>query len=319
MRPGGQTRSKHLALRRILVEGDVSIRRASKAKNREGSRVCQLLLFPSPGTLHVPATPTPTSVPIAALQVDVAPPSPAVQADVVLSGTFRRDPKGLEAAFDNLLELGCRILSPRNVRVESERDGFVFMEGESWHAPEALERRHLQAIESAQFVWLHAPDGYVGLSGALEIGFACSAGIPVFSTNRPKEASVANFVNIVATPEEALVAMRHGQPHTPKSLPAFQDYYRRIAIQRGYASENAKDCLLLMLEEVGELARALRKQQGLVRHHANETTGLEVADVFLYLVHLANILNVDLAKLVKEKEALNHNRFIEHARRHGQL
>ena len=53
-----------------------------------------------------------------------------------------------------------------------------------------------------------------------------------------------------------------------------------------------------MVEEVGELARALRKRVKLARHGKPipNQEELELADVFLYVVHMANILKIDLAK-----------------------
>ena len=67
-----------------------------------------------------------------------------------------------------------------------------------------------------------------------------------------------------------------------------------------------------MVEEVGELARALRKREGLTRYGADSTTNErhELADIFLYVVHMANILDVDLSKIVKEKELLNLQKFL---------
>ena len=76
--------------------------------------------------------------------------------------------------------LGCVILSPTHIDPAREVDGFVFMRGEEVETPERIELKHLEAIQRAAFVWLHAPEGYVGPSSALEVGFAHAQGIPVF-------------------------------------------------------------------------------------------------------------------------------------------
>jgi NTP pyrophosphatase (non-canonical NTP hydrolase) len=67
-----------------------------------------------------------------------------------------------------------------------------------------------------------------------------------------------------------------------------------------------------MVEEIGELARALRKREKLVRHGSYEgiNESHELADVFLYVVHMANVLGVDLAHVVHDKETLNVTRFL---------
>ena len=114
------------------------------------------------------------------------------------------------------------------------------------------------------------------------------------------------------SPVEAVAQLNGQIPQPPYSLSAFQEYYRRMAVQRGYVFENARDVLLLLMEEVGELARSIRKDTGLVRHQSSAgfDFGLELADVFLYVIHLANILNVDLSSVLKCKEEINHKRFL---------
>jgi NTP pyrophosphatase (non-canonical NTP hydrolase) len=231
-------------------------------------------------------------------------------AGVVLSGSFRRDPDGLRRTFEELRDIGCRVLSPGNVRIQSEENGFVFMQGEIGQRPEAIEHRHLDAIQAAEFVWLHAPDGYVGLSSALEVGFASAVGVPIFASAVPSDATIRAFVRSVPSPEHALESVRGGIGQAPRSMRAFQHYYRRIAAARGFEKETAEQSLLLMIEEVGELARAVRKRAHLARHHAYQSSeGLELADVFIYVAHLANVLHLDLETVVRQKEVINHERF----------
>jgi NTP pyrophosphatase (non-canonical NTP hydrolase) len=63
------------------------------------------------------------------------------------------------------------------------------------------------------------------------------------------------------------------------------------------------------MEELGELARAMRKTHNGVMLAADENPALELADVTLYALHLANVLSVDLAAAVAEKEKINALRF----------
>ena len=201
---------------------------------------------------------------------------------------------------------------PSNVSIVSEHDGFVYMQGEETETPENIEDRHLAAIQKANFVWLHAPDGYVGPTAALEVGFASAAGVPVYAQEAPSDKVMQSFVRLVDSPRAILqMPLAHPEPPAP-ALRAFQEYYKRAAIQRGYTKEHPKDCLLLMVEEVGELARALRKREKLVRHGAygSSNEAHELADVFLYVVHMANILGLDLANIVREKEFINVEKFL---------
>ena len=234
------------------------------------------------------------------------------RAEVVISGTFRRDPLGLRLAYEQLADLGFNILSPTSVAIESEADGFVYMEGETRFSPEDIESRHLDAIQQATLMWLHAPGGYVGVSGSLEVGFAHAIGVPIYSQSEIADPVLRSFVNVVPSPERLADLLQRGPDPIPRPpLQTFQKYYRRAAISRGFGSEGAKDTLVLMLEELGELARAIRKRSGIAQHGSSAVTdeGLELADVFIYVIHLANILNVDLGKIVQQKELVNLRKF----------
>src|SRR5215208_2762060 len=228
--------------------------------------------------------------------------------DVVLCGSYRKDVAGLRRSFEQLKYRGFNVLSPTNVDVEKETNGFVYMHGEGSHTAERLELKHLDAIERARLVWLHAPEGYVGPTAALELGFARASGIPVFGASAPVDDAFRSFVTVVNSPEDVFVQVTSQRlPPPPPRVRVFQHYYKRAAAQRGYERESTQNCLLLMVEEVGELARALRKKEKLTRHGSPITNAesLELADVFMYVVHMANILRIDLGEAVQQKELLN--------------
>jgi NTP pyrophosphatase (non-canonical NTP hydrolase) len=233
--------------------------------------------------------------------------------EVAISGTYRKDNQGLMRDFEELQDIGCKILSPVSARVVSEADGFVFMAGESLELPEQIELRHLRAIQESQFVWLHAPDGYVGLSAALEVGFAKAIGIPVYSRAAPTDTILASFVTKVESPRDVIIKKLASGAIPNPAVQAFQKYYKRAALQRGYANESARDTLLLMVEEVGELARAIRKREKITRHGSTirENEALELADVFIYVVHLANVLGINLSDVVKQKEFINVKKLLQ--------
>lgn len=236
----------------------------------------------------------------------------AIPSQIVISGSYRKGVEALKRAYEEFKDLGYQILSPSNISIVSEIDGFVYMKGEETETPARIEDRHLEAIQRSNFVWLHAPDGYVGPTAALEVGYANAIGVPVYAQQMPTDKILQSFVRLAPSP----LAMRnvgsnHPEPPAP-ALKAFQEYYKRAALQRGYTNEGPKECLLLMVEEVGELARALRKREKLVRHgsyhDANEAQ--ELADVFLYVIHMANVLGFDLSDAVRNKEFKNIEKFL---------
>jgi NTP pyrophosphatase (non-canonical NTP hydrolase) len=67
-----------------------------------------------------------------------------------------------------------------------------------------------------------------------------------------------------------------------------------------------------MLEECGELAKALRKHVGLkIDHKRLDSYGNlshEMADVLICLIILANKCNIDLYDALQQKEAINKQR-----------
>jgi NTP pyrophosphatase (non-canonical NTP hydrolase) len=251
-----------------------------------------------------------TALPLLAGEAEQSVPPDESTFSVVLCGTFRRDPAGLRVVLD-ALKARYSVLSPVGVDFRDHDVEFVRLAHEMDETVDEIERRHLVAMRQADFVWLFCPEGYVGTSAAMEVGFAHAAGIPILTDCQPSDAVVASMVTVVGGIGSAVQFLR---PDPGRGLAGLQDYYRRIARRRGWADESARDTLLLLTEEVGELARAVRKASGIRRDGAFPETDVaeEIADMQLYLVHLANVLGVDLADAVTRKEAVNGER---HSRR----
>lgn len=224
----------------------------------------------------------------------------------VLCGSFRRDPVGLRETFDSLQD-EFQVLAPRSLDFVDPNAAFVRLADEHDESALTVERRHLDAISNADFVWLHAPDGYVGLSASMEIGHAHALGIPIFTDAVLADEMLNGLVHQVSSPIEVEVEEVAGSVAPGAGIGALQSYYGRAAGRRGWDQEGARDTLLMLTEELGELARAVRKAEGLSRAGGYQEVNVahEVADVQLYLVHLANTLGVDLATAVSDKERIN--------------
>ena len=120
----------------------------------------------------------------------------------VLCGSYKRDREGLFRAYDELVVTGCQVLSPR--RMQFDNAAFVRDTAEQGISSRAIEAWHLSAIRQANFVMLHAPDGYVGLSAAMEIGFATAQGCPVFSRTAPQDIALRGLVKVVPSVYDVL-------------------------------------------------------------------------------------------------------------------
>jgi NTP pyrophosphatase (non-canonical NTP hydrolase) len=221
----------------------------------------------------------------------------------VICGSFKRDPEALRREFHQLKEAGCEVISPLDLDFVAEVDGFVFGRGDRGRTSAEIERRHLRAMEKADLIWLHCPAGYVGTSAAMELGFARAIGIRVFAAERPDDVTLSDLVSVSESPRTAVATVRGDLGEAPSdALPALQSYYARAARERGWSEESAAQTLDLLKGEIEELEEALGEGP-------NEAAPLELADVQLYVVHLANVLGIELGDAVRAKERINAERF----------
>lgn len=94
------------------------------------------------------------------------------------------------------------------------------------------------------------------------------------------------------------------------ALRKLQSYVKRAGQERGFSGETAQDSFMLLIEEMGEVAKAMRPLHGI--KVANDSTvaelSHELADVQLLLLSLANKLEIDLTEAVIQKENKNRTR-----------
>ena len=97
------------------------------------------------------------------------------------------------------------------------------------------------------------------------------------------------------------------------TLQEVQKYIKQVIEIRGFADQEIEKTMLLLLEEVGELAKSIRKNatnmsidKNKINHY--DTIESEIADVFIVLNSVCNKLNIDLYKALKDKEEENIKR-----------
>lgn len=230
----------------------------------------------------------------------------------MICGSFHREPELLAETRQRFLAAGAVVLSPIDLDFVAERSGFLFAAHECHEEPPKIEERHLAAMRDADFIWLHAPNGYIGASATLELGYAHALGLTVYSTEPPDEVAFREMVRQAESPEQTLQLSdpeQLGADAPSCGLTTLQRYYRRTAWRRGWEGESASETVELLRGEVAELEAALQATGGSREAHGEEDPVEELADVALYLVHLANALEVDLAAAVRAKEEVNARRF----------
>jgi NTP pyrophosphatase (non-canonical NTP hydrolase) len=229
---------------------------------------------------------------------------------VVLCGSFRRGFDELRADSAALVALGCEVLSPKSLEFVHEEDGFVLAEHERHLAPGAIENGHVAALRRADLVWLHAPGGYLGPSGAFELGAANTAGVPVFTRHELRDVALRDYVRRVAVPAAAVATVRETFVADPGAgIRGLQTYYHRVAADRGWTQETAAESMRLLAGEIEELALSLEQSEVSTWSAPDGDVAAELSDVQLYVVHMANVLGLDLASAVTSKEAFNSWRF----------
>jgi len=97
------------------------------------------------------------------------------------------------------------------------------------------------------------------------------------------------------------------------SLDEIQTYIREVMEIRGFNKEKPSDKFLLLVEEVGELAKAIRKNESKLgidktKEYNYSSVESEIADVFIVLLSICDILNIDLLKAFFNKEEENIKR-----------
>jgi NTP pyrophosphatase (non-canonical NTP hydrolase) len=94
------------------------------------------------------------------------------------------------------------------------------------------------------------------------------------------------------------------------SLVKLQAYIWEMNKQRGFNLVDPSKKLVMLMEEVGELAKATRKIAGLKFTDTTMQTDVreELADVQIVLLGLASMLEIDMLQSVREKEAKNRQR-----------
>lgn len=99
-------------------------------------------------------------------------------------------------------------------------------------------------------------------------------------------------------------------------LTVLQAHMRKLCTHFGWETQAEKK-FLLMVEEVGEVASAIRKYERILidtridasdKEAIRQNLGSEMADVFSYLMDLANQYDIDLGQAYTKKMTANFSR-----------
>jgi exopolyphosphatase/pppGpp-phosphohydrolase len=106
---------------------------------------------------------------------------------VTISGSFRKHLDYILKVRKQLVEKGVEVLSPRFTEPKNPGEEFVIFGGEEGLTPLQLERHHLDSIAKSDALIVCDPEGYVGASALIEIGYAHCLGKRIIFVEKPEE------------------------------------------------------------------------------------------------------------------------------------
>ncbi len=93
------------------------------------------------------------------------------------------------------------------------------------------------------------------------------------------------------------------------TLGEYQKYVADMIEERGF-DNSILEIFLMLTEETGEMAKAIRKQEGMSTDNNSHIPELEheIVDVFIFLLDICNHYDIDLEKAFRAKEEINKQR-----------
>src|SRR5271168_2686039 len=139
--------------------------------------------------------------------------------NATVSGSFHRHMEAITTAVHELAALSVHVLSPADPRIVAYQGEFLFVASDPIRSVRLVQDRHLESIKAANFLWLVCPDGYVGQSASMEIGYAAAVGVPIFSTHAPTDLTLRQYVTIVPSLATALsIVSAFARPRQPEGI-----------------------------------------------------------------------------------------------------
>jgi len=94
------------------------------------------------------------------------------------------------------------------------------------------------------------------------------------------------------------------------TLKDFQNYVKELEQNRGFADQNVIEKCLMLGEEIGELFKAIRKEEKIKIDNNSKIGSIdeELADIIIFVCSIANRFDIDLEQAFRDKEIINKNR-----------
>jgi NTP pyrophosphatase (non-canonical NTP hydrolase) len=90
-----------------------------------------------------------------------------------------------------------------------------------------------------------------------------------------------------------------------------QEYINKMLLARGFKGQSKQEIMLLLTEEIGELAKEVRKSTNMKidqNDPKEDEISDEIADVFIYILTMCDEYDIDLMQALINKEKKNIKR-----------
>jgi hypothetical protein len=112
---------------------------------------------------------------------------------ITLSGSFRKHYGVMCSVAETFIQAGFRVLSPTGSNIIDPGVDFPRLASDGDASPAEIEQKHLAAIYEGDALYVVNPDGYIGPSTGIEIGWAMSFHKAIFFSRACNEELFNSF------------------------------------------------------------------------------------------------------------------------------
>lgn len=115
----------------------------------------------------------------------------------VISGSYRRYLRELYELKYQLEQIGIDVLSPVGLFALNPDEEFVFLDADPVHDKRLLQDSVFGKIRTSAFLVLANFDGYIGKASLMEVGYALSFGLQIFTVETVRDPNINLYTRVL--------------------------------------------------------------------------------------------------------------------------
>ncbi|KKK41600.1 hypothetical protein LCGC14_2617380 [marine sediment metagenome] len=165
-----------------------------------------------------------------------------------ISGSLRKFSKEISQVVMEFKKKGIKILSPIISEIINEGAQFIYFDHDKTKPIALIEQSHLKSIDHSDFLYVVCPNGYIGNSTLLEIGYAIAIKKKIYSSEPPEDLLLKKLIEYNKTIPEIIDSVveckKEEKPLDPEKLPEIQKYIKLKVIERGFEHETETETVI---------------------------------------------------------------------------